>query len=84
MEIESAGSKVEVVVEHVGEGGQMNAVRVELGLAGKGKSPPRVSGISRFSGLSGMEEIGRGNASKMKAQLSLERHIQTNCLPWTE
>jgi hypothetical protein len=69
IEIESAGSKVEVVEnaeqdrdEIVGEGGQLNAVRVELGLAGKEKSP-RVSGAS---GLSRMEEIGRGNASKMK------------------
>ena len=80
MEIESLGSKVEVVEkaeldrdEPVGEGGQLNAVRVELGLAGKRKSSTRVSRDSPPSGLSGMEEIRRGNASsKMKAKLSLE------------
>jgi hypothetical protein len=72
MEIGSAGSRVEVAEkveldrdEQVGEGGQLNAVRVELGLAGKGKSS--ISEVSRPSGLSGMEEIRRGNASKMKA-----------------
>jgi hypothetical protein len=71
MEIESAGSKVEVVGSErnrdVKEGGQLNAVRVRLGLAGKGKSPAtrRVSRPS--SGLSGMGEIGRGNATKVKA-----------------
>ena len=65
---ESAGSKVEVVEkaeldrdEKVGEGGQWNAVRVELGPAGKGKSS-----TSRPSEFSGMEEMGRGNASKWK------------------
>jgi hypothetical protein len=56
MEIESAGSKVEVVEvvekagldrdEHVPEGEQLNAVRVGLGPAGKGKSPSRVSAVS--------------------------------------
>lgn len=68
MEIESAGCKVEAVEKaelnsdgHVGEGGQLNVVRVELGLAGKGKSPSRVSGLSR------MEDIGCKNASKIKA-----------------
>jgi hypothetical protein len=72
MQIESAGCKVEVVekaeldiVVEVGEGGQLNAVRVELGLAGKGKLS--TSGISRASGLSEIEETGCRNASKMKA-----------------
>jgi len=64
MEIESTGNEVEVVVEnteleHVGEAGGLNAVRVELGLSGKVKSPTGVSG--RFTGI---EEMGRGNASR--------------------
>jgi hypothetical protein len=71
MRIESRASKVGVVekaeleiVVKVGEGGQLNAVRVELGLAGKGKSSTsRVPSLSR---LSEMVETGRGNASKMK------------------
>ena len=72
MEIESAGSKVGAVEKveqdrdvYVGEGGQLNAVRVDPGLAGKGKSS--ISKASRPSELSGTGEIGRGNASEMKA-----------------
>ena len=74
MQIESVGSKVEVVEKpeldedvQVGEGRQLNAVRVELGLAGKRKLSSRVSRVSRPSDFSGMEETGCGNASKMKA-----------------
>ena len=73
MEIESPGCKVDVVEkaelendEHVGEGGLLKAVRVELGVAGKGKSSSKVFRVSWLSGLSEMEEIGRGKASKMK------------------
>ena len=74
MEMDSSGCKVVVVVivvvvvvvekaeldrdEWVGEGGQLNTVRVELGLAGKGESS--TSRISRPS------EIGCGSASEMK------------------
>ena len=70
----SVGCKVEVVVvvvvvvvvekaeldidEWVGEGGRLNIVRVELGLAGKGESS--TSRTSRPS------EIGCGSASEMK------------------
>jgi len=68
MQIESAGSKAEVVekagldiVVQVGEGGQLNEVRVELGLAGKGKLS--TSRVSRASGLSEIEETGCGNTS---------------------
>jgi hypothetical protein len=56
MEIGSVGSKVEVTEkveldrdEQVGEWGRLNSVRVELGLAGKGKSS--ISGVSRPSAL---------------------------------
>ena len=72
MVIESVGSNVEVlekveldIVVQAGEGGPLNAVRVELGLAGMGKSS--ISRVERPSRVSEMEEIGRGNASKMKA-----------------
>ena len=53
MEIESAGLKFEVVEEveldrdeNVGEGGRLSAARVEIGVAGKGKSSSRVSKVS--------------------------------------
>ena len=70
MEMESTDDKLEVVaenpeldiVEHVGEAGRLNAVRVELGLSGRDKSPTGMS--SGLSGSAGMKLIGRGNASK--------------------
>ena len=47
----------------VGEGRQLNAVRVELGLASKCKPSTRVSRVSGPSEPSGTE-TGWGNASK--------------------
>jgi hypothetical protein len=45
-----------------GEGGQLNAVRVELGLSGK-EDKSSTSRAERSPGLSDMVETGRGNAS---------------------
>ena len=76
MQIVSDGRGVEVVekaeldiVVQLGEGGQSNAVRVELvGLAGEGKSSN-----SRISGVLASSEMGeteRGNGTKkMKAKV---------------
>jgi len=75
MQIESEGRNVVVVEKveldidvQVGEGGQSNPLRVELGLEGKGKSSN--SRVSRVLGRSEMEETESGNATGTECLLS--------------